>query len=224
MFRLIFNLIFFTLITGDQKIPGNDISQVSGKTLLKKGPNGSKLYRIESPNSVYSQTDLPYLLDLSADTSYLQGYDAGYLFGKEAVENFNSLMASLLGDEWWEPLVSEAIGLFLDEQWNDYLSVAVPQSYKDELKGITDGAYAAHRIRDVGKINARGIVLANLPSTLENFKFILQDEHQNPNGNSIINSVNPMIIPLLSKLFKRWKGMGCSMFGGRNLNPYCLYI
>ena len=222
MKKVLFFLIFIHLISAEIRIPGDDISQVSSMTFLKKGPNGSKLYRIEAPDSVYASTDLPYLLDLTAKTSYEQGYDAGYLLGKESVENYNNLFIKLLGNKWWRPIVSELVGLFLDEQWNNYLSKDVPQSYLDEVKGISDGAYSAHRIKNVGQLITRAIVLSNLPGTLDNFKFIIEDETKNTNGYNWLQYLSgPYIIQFLSKISSYWKGLSCSMFGvwgSRTLN------
>jgi hypothetical protein len=72
-----------------------------------------------------------------------QGFDAGYLIGQATVDNYNNLMVSLLGSEWWEPLVAELLNLFLYEQWTDYLSVQVPEEYKQELDGMTAGGHKA---------------------------------------------------------------------------------
>eukprot|EP01031_Cornospumella_fuschlensis_P030485 gene30485-36846_t len=161
-------------LRGVQGYPGSDVQTPTGKTLLKTGPKGSKLFTLNTPNAVYS--DPVYLLDLAAPTPYDQGYDAGFLLGKATVENFDSLMKALLGDEWWEPAIAALIGEFLDWQWTDYLSKQVPQDYMDEIRGITAGGKAAGLKKDVGAITGWGITLANFPGSLENLKFILQDE------------------------------------------------
>ena len=54
----------------------------------------------------------------------------------------------------------------------------------------------------------RAIVLTNLPGTLTNFKFILEDEKENPPPVSFNGFSSEEV---MDALFKNWKGMGCSM-------------
>lgn len=156
------------------------------------------------------------LIDLTAPSSFSQGYDTGYMLGQSFVENYDNLLVTLLGDQWWEPAVSKLIGVFLDWQWNDYLSVQVPVQYLDELRGMTAGGLAAGLKADVGKIAARGITLANLPGSLENFVYILIDEKNNPPSTNA-NATHAMSIDdatrLITRLQDGWKGFHCSMFG-----------
>jgi hypothetical protein len=55
----------------------------------------------------------------------------------------------------------------------------------DEIKGLTAGGKFDQNLigKDVGKIAARGIVLANLPGSLENLKFVFEDEIKHPFSN-----------------------------------------
>ncbi len=76
--------------------PGSDIQTPTAATLVKTGPYGSKLYKFEVAGSVYG--DAPQLIDLTASSLYQQGYDHGYLLGKECKDNFDNLMFALLGD------------------------------------------------------------------------------------------------------------------------------
>jgi hypothetical protein len=71
---------------------------------------------------------------------------------------------------------------------------------------------------DVGKIAARGIVLANLPSTLENFVIILKDEMENPPSASSSSMrgremSSEDVMTLMEKLKKKWHGIHCSNWG-----------
>lgn len=117
-------------------------------------------------------------------------------------------MVSLLGDEWWEPLVAGVLNQFLFEQWTDYLSVQVPDEYKQEIDGMTAGGHKAGLMRDVGKLAAMGITLANLPGSLENIKFIFEDEKQNPASYS-----TEALLRAFKTIVSRWKSFSCSMFG-----------
>ena len=68
------------------------------------------------------------------------------------------------------------MGEFLQWQWRDWLSKQVPQEYFEELRGLTDGGYAAGVKSDVGDLSAQGIVLANFPGDLKNLKYLFRDE------------------------------------------------
>lgn len=58
----------------------------------------------------------------------------------------------------------------------------------DEIKGLSEGGKLGLNSigKDVGKTATRGIVLANLPGSLENFKFIIEDEIKHPFSNEFI--------------------------------------
>jgi len=198
--------------------PGSDIQTPTGAKLLSQGPKGSSLYSLSAPNSVYG--DAPYVLDLTTSSSYNQGFDTGYLLGVPYVENYDSLMKALLGDAWWEPAVASQLGKFLDWQWREYLSVQVPQEYLDELKGMTDGGYAAGLKEDVGAIAGWGITLANFPGTIPNIKFVLADEKTHPATKKSLEKelekyglTVDSVKMLLEKLRNNWSGLTCSMFG-----------
>jgi hypothetical protein len=134
------------------------------------------------------------------------------------VENYNSLMVALLGDEWWEPKAVDLISRFLDWQWDNYLGVAVPTEYLDELKGMTEGGKTVSSISDdIGKVASRGIVLANLPGTLTNLKYIIEDEKENPPNKATFMKTfgtdADKLMSLIDKISTRWSGLTCSMFG-----------
>lgn len=189
--------------------PGSDIQVPSGYSLISSGKYGTKLYSIDVPSSVYKK--FPMLIDLRGEDHYSQGYDMGLLLGNAVIESYNSLMLSMLGKEIWEPTVAKALGLLLDWQWRDYLSKQVPQDYIDELRGMTDGGFASGQTEDVGLYASRGIVMANLPGSLENFKYILEDEKENSSGLKNITWERAQEIILILK--NKWSGVTCSMFG-----------
>ena len=78
--------------------PGGDIQTDVSYDLVKTGKYGSKLYNIVS-TSVYN--NVPQLIDLTASTSFQQGYDMGSLLANEFITNYNALMVYLFGDKWY---------------------------------------------------------------------------------------------------------------------------
>lgn len=194
-------------------MPGSDIQSLSSYTLLKTGKFGSQLYSVDAPNSDYASYPVK-LLDLHGPTSFSQGFDAGALLGNEFVDSYDSLLKALLGDEWWEPAAAALVGKVLDWQWDDYLSKQVPEEYIEELKGLTAGGFSIGIKHEVGRLASRGIVLANLPSTLTNFKYVLLDEKNHPPTSSNSTSFTfDETMNLLKKWEQHWAGFTCSMFG-----------
>jgi hypothetical protein len=197
--------------------PGTDIQLTSGSKLLKVGPKGSQLYQLQVPNSVYG--DAPYVLNLTTGSSFEQGFDTGYLLGDKFVQNYNSLMIALLGDQSWEPAVANVVGRFLDWQWNSYMKIQVPTEYLDEIRGMSNGGQAAGLEDDVGAIVGWGITLANFPGTISNIKFVLEDEKENPYRQRFQEDMNSygmsfeVVELLLKKMKNNWSGLTCSMFG-----------
>lgn len=187
-----------------QTLPGSDVQLSAAATLVKEGKHGSKLYSLQNQGSMYE--DPVYVLELHG-TAYQQGYDAGLLFGKEFEENYDNLMTGLLGNEWWEPAVAKIVGEFLRWQWRDWLSKQVPEEYFEELRGLTDGAYAAGVKSDVGDLSAQGIVLANFPGDLKNLKYLFRDEWMHR------DDAKEVLDLLLKHNPNGGYGMQCSMFG-----------
>lgn len=197
--------------------PGSDIQSSVSYNLLKTGPYGSQLFVVNT-TSVYQ--DPIQLMDLKAPTSFQQGYDMGYMLGAESIENYNAVVVYLLGDEWWEPPVARLMNAFLDWQWDNYLSKAVPPEYMDEMSGLTAGGMKAHVKGDVGKTAQRATVIANFPGSLENLKFIFQDEKEHPPSAEMKDALADPDAPnmdeiqrLLAKMQNKWHGLSCSMFG-----------
>jgi hypothetical protein len=193
-------------------IPGSDIRTPDEFSLIKEGKFGSKLYSVNTLNSSYANT--PYVLDIHAPNAYMSGFDAGYLTSEMIVANYQSLMIALFGDNWYEPVAAELLGLFLDWQWDDYLSKQVPQDYMDEISGLTAGGRAAGELKhDLGKLSTRGIVLANFPGDIQHISIILKEElNKLPAGHHLPMSMD-QLQGLFKRMGKRWQGLSCSMFG-----------
>jgi hypothetical protein len=96
MYFLVLSLFMLLSLTCLANLPGSDIQFVSSFTVLSSSKYGSKLYSIDAPNSVYE--DAPLLLDLTPNKPFEQGFDAGYLTGHKFVENYDSLMTALFGN------------------------------------------------------------------------------------------------------------------------------
>jgi len=196
----------------DIPAPGSLIQSSVSYDLAKTGPKGSKLYNVVG-QTVYD--DAIQLIDLTAPSSFDQGYDMGFLLGAASIENYDAVVTYLLGDEWWVPPVAKAMNKFLDWQWDNYLSKEVPAEYLDEIKGLTAGGKAARVKGDVGLTASRVTVIANFPGSLENLKYIFQDEKAHPPSNETAATSLDMVEVqgMLHKMQTKWKGLSCSMFG-----------
>lgn len=197
--------------------PGVDIQSTVTYDLVMTGPHGSKLYNVKA-ETVYD--DDVQLIDLTASTSFQQGFDMGYMLGAQSIENYNMVVVYLLGDEWWEPPVARLMNLFLDWQWDNYLSKQVPAEYLDEIKGLTEGGRKAGVKGDVGRTATRATVIANFPGSLANLKYIFQDEKENPPSAELLAALsspsvsdNEEVWKILRSMETKWKGLSCSMFG-----------
>lgn len=208
---VIFLLVAFSATTNAVISPGSDIQTPKGYILLKTGTYGSSLYSIDVPDSTYS-TLQPMLINLTAKSHYEQGFDTGLLLGAEFILAYNNLLLALLGDEKWEPAAVEIINKFIDWQWRAYMSKQLPIEYNEELRGLTEGGKKGNYDEDVGLYAKRCIVMTNLPGSLENLKFIFQDEGF-PKLGSDDDQLRKDFEPLINKLNKNYKGFACSMFG-----------
>jgi hypothetical protein len=171
---------------------------------------------------VYEDDAPPYLVTLSG-THYQMGYDLGLLFGPQHAAAYNTLLKAILGNNTLEPIEQDLFGAFMDWQWADYLSGQTPQAYKDELQGATDGGKAAGVTEiPVGTVLSRGLVLANLPGSLGDMKYVLEDELAHWNASSAHSkrfqqllkaSRYPTLEAYLARLAETWNPLQCSMIG-----------
>jgi hypothetical protein len=211
-------------VTTTSSAPGSDIQESVSYELAASAPFGSKLFNIVTAGGSsynysysYSYEDAPQLADLTASSSYEQGYDLGFMMADPFVSNYNAILVYLLGDEWYEPLVARLCNEFLDWQWDNYLSVQVPDEYFEELRGLTAGGRAAGSREDVGRIASRSVVIANFPGSLENLAIIFEDEAEHPLPDFILQAElalgSERARGVLRKLQEKWRGLACSMFG-----------
>jgi len=148
-----------------------DIVPIQGFTQLKSS-NESGFYQIVSAGAE-SYGYPVYLVSLKG-SRYQMGYDYGYMLANEIQEVYTLFMHALLPSPSDEP-IEKAIEDALDWQWNDYLSVELPEQYKQELQGITDGGRDAGNDQ-IGNIITRVITLANAPGDVSDFLLILLRE------------------------------------------------
>ena len=198
---LVYLVVSIWTITADV-LPGGDFqTDASTLELLKVGPHGSEFYQV---NGIDNYNDPINLLNLNADTSYNQGWDYASLVGESAIENWDNVLKSLLGD-FYSPITVHIVNKHLDGQWNNYMSKDVPKMYMDELQGMSDASKVLSA--DVGKIASRVIVVANFPSDLEDLKYVYKDEKVNPPN---VEEQERLVWNILTK---KWKSFHCSNFG-----------
>jgi hypothetical protein len=110
--------------------PAGKMGSVTKQETVRRLDSGSELVALYSEPAYVNPI---YLLSLHGSSSYDQGHDAGLLFGNQISENYQSLFLSLFGDIRIEPALQELTEMFLDWQWDAYLSKDVPQEYLDEV-------------------------------------------------------------------------------------------
>jgi hypothetical protein len=223
-------------------VPGGDIQNNVDYNLIATGPHGSLLYNIAASSSY---DDDVQLLDLVAPSSFEQGFDMAFLLSDQIIENYDTVLGYLLGDDWYEPALALLTSRFLDWQWDNYMSVQVPNEFMEEIRGMTAGGRAVGATNDIGRIASRITVLANFPGDLSHLEYVFEDEAAHPPSASSMGgggffahyniSTEVLRKDLLTRMQRRvqWRGLGCSMFGvwgqrtqgsnvysGRNLDWY----
>merc|ERR1712232_1266819 len=83
----------------------------------------------------------------------------------------DNLFASADIPKFLVPTLERIIGDLLDWQWDNWLSKQVTSELMEELNGIEQGGNAVG-IKNVGSYITRTITLANLPSDLNDMKYI----------------------------------------------------
>ena len=192
------------------------MAQVDDYKVVGTGKFGSTLYEVKVQQSTYG-TVSPFLLDLTAGDSYNSGFDTGMLFGNQYVDNINSLFKSMIGDSWYENAAQNIVFKFLDNQW-EYLSQQLPEEYKKEFEGLSAGGESIGLSgfeKDVGKIAQRGVVLANFPGSVENLKFIIEEEKKKAfeNGNVWDVILEKALLAWFNKHKSKFQGFQCSNYG-----------
>jgi len=153
---------------------------------------------------------------------------------------YESLLHKILGNGELAPLEQAALEAFMDWQWDDFMASHLPEEYHQELRGATAGGQAAGVPDvDVGRIFARGLVLANLPGSLDDLVYVLEDETAHPNstartrletaveatGDASVHSYARRLVrqgfrPLSCSMIGLWgsRTQDGSLFTGRNLD------
>ncbi|KAF2069422.1 hypothetical protein CYY_009257 [Polysphondylium violaceum] len=203
---------------------------------MVKQYNSSTLYTLSS--SGYQD---PIFVANLTGTHYEIGYAMGYFLAEEALENFESLLKVAIpyGFE------RDALKLFLDWQWKDYLSKQITQNYLDEIQGFYDGAKGAGFDKLENAIT-QAVVISSLPGDPnQNIEALIKNEFLKGDASEfkqylVANGYDEVIATILNtELFKSTtadgskpiKGMQCShfsvwgsrtnsgdMYNGRNLD------
>ncbi|GAM26629.1 hypothetical protein SAMD00019534_098040, partial [Acytostelium subglobosum LB1] len=153
--------------------------------------NQSSLYEVASFGY-----QIPFYVANMTGSHYEMGYAYGTFFAEAILEVYNNLMYSILPNT--EDI--DAMELFIDWQYQDFLSKQMPKDFVDEMQGVVDGATSVG-MPDLGPILHRAITLANFPGDIEaNIEYLLsglQCSHFSVWGNRTVNG---------------------DMFNGRNLD------
>lgn len=192
--------------------PIGKMGVVSKQEVVQKLDSGSELVALYT-EPAYATNPI-FVLNLHGDSGYKQGFDSGFLFGAQHLENYQSLfdaLFSVLPKGHLEPKLQALVEEFMDWQWNSFLSKDVPQEYMDELKGATDGGKAAGVSGDVGVALSRGITLANLPGDVQDIVFVLIDEFK-ASKRANASPAQLILLDKLKDIFAKFRGHHCSMF------------
>ncbi|EGG14458.1 hypothetical protein DFA_12230 [Cavenderia fasciculata] len=134
---------------------------------LVKQYNGSQLYTMISTG--YAD---PIMVANLTGSHYEMGFSLGVFLANEAYENYLSLFKTLVPNF----LENDALEVFLDWQWDDYLSKQFPQEFSDEINGFNDGAVHSG-FTQMGKAITRCIVLSSFPGDAgQNIEYLLINE------------------------------------------------
>jgi len=194
---------------------GYSHSNITSYNLMGKS-NNSTLYNITLSNDPY---EFPiYFIDLWGDRTTM-GNDYGVLLGTQIVDCYNLFFSNLLKDagvpRFLFPILEKAIGLFLDWQWDNWLSKQVTPELMQELDGIEQGGNSIG-ISGLKNYITRTITLANLPSDMDDLKFVFADEYaqwQKETGGEIDPSDSELLNMIQNAVAKAPPGLQCSMFG-----------
>jgi len=156
---------------GEPGTPGFTMVGVDSYTSLRTSGQ-STLYEAKTSPAQYEIA--PKVLHLKG-TPYQAGFDYGVLVGPASLKIYQGFLKSLLPDPSELTLVKPVLEAFLDWQWSSFLSKQLPQEYLDELKGVKAGCESV-KSPGADKVWTRITVLANLPGTLGDIKYVLQRE------------------------------------------------
>eukprot|EP01094_Clydonella_sp_ATCC50884_P007399 TRINITY_DN1657_c0_g1_i1.p1 TRINITY_DN1657_c0_g1~~TRINITY_DN1657_c0_g1_i1.p1 ORF type:complete len:513 (-),score=145.35 TRINITY_DN1657_c0_g1_i1:122-1639(-) len=184
--------------------PGFAIASVASYNKMSAS-NDSVLFNCTLTNDPY---DVPiYFLQLKG-SRFQMGYDYGTLMGPLATEMYNNVLSSIIGHH---PLAQRAFEMFLDWQWG-YLSRQVPAAFMTELSGISQAGSETGNHK-LGVIVPRVIVLANIPSDLEDLLYVFEAEMA-ADGSDEQQRLLPWVRTALKHLdqVRANEGLQCSQF------------
>merc|ERR1712232_199915 len=213
LIRFVLFIILFICLTNASTV-GYRQSTITSYNLMGTSGN-SKLYNLTLSNDPYEYPI--YFIDLWGNRTTM-GYDYGVLLGSQIHDCyysfFDNLFASADIPKFLVPTLERIIGDLLDWQWDNWLSKQVTSELMEELNGIEQGGNAVG-IKNVGSYITRTITLANLPSDLNDMKYIFIDEYktwQETTGKQIPS--NEELRSMLDNAFSNAPpGLQCSMFG-----------
>merc|ERR1712137_105510 len=198
-------------------------SSITSYNFMAKS-NNSTLYNVTLSNDPYEYPI--YFVDLWGDRETM-GKDYGILLGTQIVDCYNVFFDNLFKaagvPRYLVPVLEKAIGLLLDWQWDDWLSIQVTPELMQELDGIEEGGNSIG-IQGLKSLITRTITLANLPSDMEDLVYIFEDElnaWKASNGETAEPSNYVLLTMMQKALEKAPPGLQCSMFGvwgSRTLN------
>eukprot|EP00163_Fabomonas_tropica_P025887 TRINITY_DN4578_c0_g2_i1.p1 TRINITY_DN4578_c0_g2~~TRINITY_DN4578_c0_g2_i1.p1 ORF type:complete len:554 (+),score=148.91 TRINITY_DN4578_c0_g2_i1:61-1722(+) len=202
-------VVLLACVSGsDATTPSFKMANVTAYTQLKTS-NASTLYAV---NTTGYDTPI-YLIDLSGSRTQI-GYDYGIMVAPWIEANYKALLGFILGTSLKAEAEQAILGLFMDWQWDKYLSQQCPDEYLQEIAGITTAGHEVG-IPDLGRYVSRGIALANMPGDTGDFLQVLMSEfmaHFN---------ITAEQKKTLTTALAHVKGHDCSMFsiwGGRTVN------
>ena len=148
------------------------------------------------------------------------GFDYGALLSQQISDCYQTFFSGLLQDaslpKYLIPIVQSVMEDFLDHQWDNWLSKQVPQDYLDEIEGIKAGGESNSQT-GLDRYITRTIVLANLPGTLGDLKYVFEDEMNAWSSTQAVPTAEPTREDLQTivhnALFNLPPGLQCSMFG-----------
>ncbi|KYR00406.1 hypothetical protein DLAC_03157 [Tieghemostelium lacteum] len=165
---ILFNLIILLIIFDNVNCltPSFKIDYNPTLSLIKEY-NQSQLYSLSSDG----YQDPIYVANLTG-SHYEIGYAIGYFFNEAFYENYLAIIDTVL-PEWYE---RDLLDIFMNWQWNDFLSKQFPQEYMDEIQGIYDGSASAG-FTIPPKTITNAVVLTSFPGwAQENIEYLLIGE------------------------------------------------
>lgn len=181
-------------VAGVPWTPGHGIEHVRDLVEVGRCCNGSGALFVVKTDGRDAYAEHPIQVGVFRGSHYDMGFAVGRLLGKQAYDNYEALFTSYLPEGWERG----AMRIFLDWQWDEYLSQQFPQAYRDELRGVGDGGEVWKLPMRLESLIAQTFVLSNLPGDVEsNIEWLIFNEAL---GESFGEMLDPARRRLVSKL------------------------